>query len=152
MYVEIMIAMTAYVRYPPVCVQHVVWSRAGHAPAVSMLCESHKLHTSAAATKSVRDLTTQAEIDDALRASRVTGRLAVIKFHSPACALCIASAPKFRRLAMREASVHDFYQVRPRLPPNQPAARVAPWSLCSLTLARRLTRRAARPWPRRVAS
>jgi len=59
----------------------------------------------------VRDLKTQAEIDDALHACRATGRLAVIKFYSPSCATCIASAPKFRRLAVAHAAVHDFYQI-----------------------------------------
>ena len=59
----------------------------------------------------VRDLKTQAEIDDALQACRATGRLAVIKFYSPACATCIASAPKFRRLAVAHSAVHDFYQI-----------------------------------------
>lgn len=59
----------------------------------------------------VRDLKTQSEIDDALQACRATGRLAVIKFYSPACATCIASAPKFRRLAVAHSAVHDFYQI-----------------------------------------
>ena len=62
----------------------------------------------------VRDLKTQAEIDDALRVCRATGRLAVIKFYSPGCATCIASAPKFRRLAVAHAGAHDFYQINAR--------------------------------------
>ena len=108
-----------HVQSPSLGVQHAQRRRAAHAVQPA---ESHPLHTSAAGTQRsksvVRDLTSQAEIDDALQASRVTGRLAVIKFYSPACAMCLASAPKFRRLAVAHAAVHDFYQARPRSPPD----------------------------------
>jgi len=62
----------------------------------------------------VRDLNTLAEIDDALQACRETGRLAVIKFFSPGCPTCVASAPKFTRLARRHGELTDFYQINAR--------------------------------------
>lgn len=60
--------------------------------------------------RGVEDLDTMQEISDAVDASRQTRRLVVIKWYSPGCAQCIASAPKYKRLAVQHCEAHDFYQ------------------------------------------
>ena len=93
-----------------------------HAPLRATQVPRRAFAPQCGAANEVQELTSLEELHNAVRACGERGRLAVIKWYSPGCKTCIASAPKYTRLAKAESERHDFFQVRltPPLPRVEP--------------------------------